>query len=80
MTCPYCGAQTEKGLIASNHELCWISGEKRPLFNRAEFHEGSVLLSEQSFLRGSAVEAHLCRSCRKIVIDYADPTSDFNRR
>ena len=80
MKCPYCGAQTEKGLIASNYELCWISGEKRPLFNRADLHKDSVLLSQQSFFRGSAVEAHLCRACRKIVIDYADEKSDFNRR
>jgi len=44
------------------------------------FHKGSVVLSELSLLKGSAVKAYLCRACKKVLIDYADETADFNRR
>ena len=80
MICPYCGSEMEQGLIQSPHEISWTKGEKKHLFGRAEFHQGSVVLSELSFLKGSAVAAWLCRSCEKVIIDYSDETSDFNRR
>jgi len=80
MICPYCGNEMEQGLIQSPHEINWKPGGKRPVFGRAEFHEGSVVLSELSFLRGSAVEAFLCRACRKVIIDYSDAQSDLNQR
>lgn len=80
MKCPYCGGEMEKGLIQSPHELVWLKGEKRRLFANAEFHEDSVVLSAFSYWKGSAVTAFLCRDCRKVVIDYADDTTDFNRR
>ena len=50
------------------------------MFGRAALYEGSVVLSELSFLRGSAVKAFLCRPCRKVIIDCADAQSDLNRR
>ena len=78
MKCPYCGAETERGVISSPHEISWIKGEKRPFFGRAEFHEGSVVLSELSFTRGSAVVAFLCRECKKVIIDYGQEHSDLN--
>ncbi len=78
MTCPYCGREMERGLIQSPQELCWIPGEDRKTFARAEFHEGAVVLSKLSFMKGSAVTAHLCRACRKVVIDCSDGTSDKN--
>lgn len=78
MNCPYCGKEMEKGLIQSPQEIAWIKGEKKRFFGSADFHEGSVVLSELSFLTGSAVTAFLCRDCRKVLIDYADESSDFN--
>ncbi len=78
MKCPYCGGETETGVITSPHELSWIKGEKRPFFSRAEFHEGAVVLSGFSALKGSAVKAYLCRECRKVIIDYSDLHSDLN--
>ncbi len=80
MVCPYCGHEMEPGVIQSPHELSWKKGLKRPFFGRAAFHEGSVVLSELSFLRGSAVKAFLCRACQKVIIDCADAQSDLNRR
>ncbi len=80
MNCPYCGHEMELGVIQSPHEISWKKSLKRPVFGRAAFHEGSVVLSELSFLRGSAVEAFLCRACKKVIIDFADARSDLNRR
>ncbi len=80
MNCPYCGHEMETGVIQSPQEISWKKGLKRPVFGRADFHEGSVILSELSFMRGSAVKAFLCRPCQKVIIDFADAQSDLNRR
>ncbi len=76
MNCPYCHQEMESGVIRSPHELSWQ--DKKHFFNRAEFHDGSVLLSELSLMKGSAVRAYLCRNCEKIVIDYKDGACDLN--
>ena len=78
MKCPYCEKQMEKGMIQSPHELNWRSGEKRKLFGASVLHPNSVVLSEFSYLRGSAVTAWCCQACQKVIIDYADETSDLN--
>ena len=80
MKCPYCEKEMEQGFIQSPHEISWKKGYKRPLFGRAQFHEGSVILSELSFMKGSAVTAFLCRDCQKVIIDYSDENADFNQR
>ncbi len=72
MRCPYCGKETERGIIQSPQEIAWIKGERKHFFGKAEFHEDSVVLSEFSFLKGSAVTAHLCRGCKKVIIDYSE--------
>ena len=77
MKCPYCDKEMEKGLIQSPQEIAWLKGEKRHLINRAKFHQDSVVLSELSILKGSAVTAYLCRECKKVIIDYADE-ADLN--
>ena len=80
MKCPYCGKEMEKGLIQSAQELAWIGGEKKRLFGRASLYPESVVLSKYSYLKGSAVTSYLCRDCKKVLIDYGDPTTDFNYR
>ncbi|MBO7473018.1 MAG: hypothetical protein J6U00_03285 [Ruminococcus sp.] len=80
MTCPYCNNEMEQGIIQSPHELSWKRGTKRPVLGRAEFHEGSVVLSKLSFMKGSAVVAYLCRECKKVIIDYSDEKADLNQR
>lgn len=50
--------------------------EKKHLFGRAEFHEGSVILSELSMLKGSTLSSYLCRNCEKVIIDY----KEYNKR
>ena len=80
MQCPYCGKEMEEGLIQSPQEIAWLRGTKRPLLGRAKFHDGSVVLSELSVMKSSAVTAYLCRECKKVLIDYSKKTSDFNAR
>lgn len=79
MKCPYCNQETEAGFIQSSQELSWKKGDKRPFFGRAKLHEGSVVLSSFSMMKGSAVKAYLCRDCKKVIVDYADESSDMNR-
>lgn len=80
MRCPYCNIEMEKGIIESNQEISWKPGEKRRIIGRADFHKGSVVLSELSLLKGSAVAAYICKDCKKVIIDYSDNQSDFNNR
>ena len=53
MICPYCNSEMEKGLLQSNYEISWLPGEKRRLFNNADFIEG--LLSFPLVLFGEAL-------------------------
>ena len=78
MICPICEKELECGLIQSSSPIGWIKTEKRTTFYNPDFFEGAVCLSKMSMLKGSAVVAHNCRECKKIVIDYGDPTSDLN--
>ena len=80
MNCPYCGREMELGVIQSPQEISWKKGVKRPLAGRAQFHDGSIVLSELSLMKGSAVKAFLCRTCMKVIIDCADEKADLNRR
>ena len=68
----------ERGLIQNSSPLGWIKTEKRTAFYNPDLFENSVRLSRLSMLKGSAVVAHNCRQCKKIIIDYGDPTSDLN--
>ena len=78
MNCPFCNNEMIKGLIQSPQEISWLKGEKRKMFGRAEFHKDSVVLSELSFMKGSACIAYNCQNCKKIVIDYADGSMNLN--
>lgn len=49
MKCPYCGKEMEGGMIQSPQEIAWLKGERKHFFGKAEFHDGSVVLSEFSF-------------------------------
>ncbi|PKM50974.1 MAG: hypothetical protein CVV02_08540 [Firmicutes bacterium HGW-Firmicutes-7] len=74
MNCPYCEMEMEQGVIQSPQEISWK--KKKHLFGRAEFHEGSIVLSELSILKGSAAIAFLCRKCEKVIIDYKYSSCD----
>jgi hypothetical protein len=78
MNCPICGEEMDRGLIQNSSPLGWIKTEKRTFCYNPDLFEGSLCLSKLSMLKGSAVVAHNCRRCKKIIIDYGDPTSDLN--
>ena len=81
MICPYCGKEMEPGMITNYYEMTWYKAGKRgKLTVRPKNQEDSVLLSDMSLTRGSAVEAFLCRDCQKIIIDYTDGNCDLNKR
>lgn len=69
MNCPYCSREMESGVIQSQNEIAWKK-RKALIFGAAMLQEGSVVLSELSFLKGSAVTAYLCRHCKKVIINY----------
>ena len=73
MKCPYCSKEMELGVIQSPNEIAWQ--KDRHLFGRSDLHNGAVCLSQHSFLKGSSVEAWLCRECNKVIIDYASDKS-----
>ena len=79
MNCPYCKNEMEKGLIQSPQEITFIKGDKRKFAEASFLNEDSVILSERSFIRGSATIAYLCRNCEKIIIDYKDGKNDLNK-
>ena len=76
MICPYCKKEMEPGVIQSPHELSWQ--RKKHIFSASWLHNDSVVLSEFSFIRGSAVTAHLCRDCHAVIIKYDTPSSIYN--
>lgn len=78
MKCPICQREMEYGLIQSSSPIGWLKTKERKFFYNPDLYEGSVKLSEMSFIRGSAVVAYNCADCKKILIDYGDPTSDLN--
>ena len=77
MKCPYCGNEMELGLIASPYQIVWTRGDKKQSLNNVSIPEGSVVLDKyslKSFVEGCAVKAFLCRSCKKVIIDYGKKT------
>ena len=78
MTCPYCHAEMEVGLIQNGQVIYWRPGLKKRMgiFNDSALQEGAILLPGSSFLFGSRVKSYLCRSCNKIIIDCNESESE----
>lgn len=68
MICPYCNEEMEKGVIQSPQEISW--SKKRRLVAGSVINDDTVVLSEFSFLKGSIVDAFLCRKCKYVIIKY----------
>ena len=79
MKCPICGGEMEYGLIQCSSPISWLKTDKRRWVYSPKLYEGSVSLSAASMFKGSAVVAYNCRDCKKILIDYGDPSADLNR-
>ena len=73
MNCPYCGNEMELGLIESKYQIIWTKGPSKRPFIQTRVPKGSVILAKQdlkSLFTGCAVKAFVCRSCKKVIIDY----------
>ena len=68
MKCPHCGVEMEDGFLQSMRRAAWV---KRPHRVSLLPKRGEVLL-ENNFVRDCVFVASICRSCRKILVDYAD--------
>jgi len=75
MKCPYCGNEMELGLVQSPHEIAWLKGDTKHAFAIAAAYKDAIVLSPlniKNMITGCAVRAFLCRSCKKVIIDYSD--------
>ena len=67
MKCPVCGNEMEKGYIQTGERMSWVRQKhKVSLFPK----DGEVMLGNNVF-SGLAFEAFICKSCKKIVLDYS---------
>lgn len=68
--CPYCKGEMEQGYIQCRDSIWWA---KKKHFSAAlsGLCKTSVRLAANEFFSEAAVEAYLCRLCKKIVIDYS---------
>ena len=60
-----------------SYQIVWTRGDKKQFLNNVGIPEGSVVLDKyslKSFVEGCAVKAFLCRSCKKVIIDYGKKT------
>ena len=79
MRCPYCDSEMELGLVQSPHEIAWLKGDTKHAFAIAAAHKDAIVLSPlniKNLITGCAVRAFLCRSCKKVIIDYSDNRVD----
>jgi len=67
--CPSCGKEMKKGFIQSGTRLAWVPKVTR-LTVEPSFNQDAVLLSKQSRLSINYVDAYLCESCQKVLVDY----------
>ncbi len=73
MQCPYCKKEMGKGLLQSGKMMLWTR-KKHYLSLRPK---GDDLLLDENYLTGTAVPAWICRSCQKILIDYANEQEEI---
>ncbi|WP_019230432.1 PF20097 family protein [Sedimentibacter sp. B4] len=68
MRCPYCNNEIEQGLLQGMRRVAWIKRQhKVSLLPK----QGEVLLENNTF-SDFLLQAHICKSCKKIVVDYSD--------
>ena len=60
MKCPVCGNEMEKGYIQTGERMSWVRQK----------HKVS-LFPKDGEVSGLAFEAFICKSCKKIVLDYS---------
>ena len=67
MQCPVCGKEMEQGFLQSGQRMVWVkTPHKVSLLPKS----GEVLLGN-NVLGGLSFEAYICKSCKKIILDYS---------
>lgn len=67
MKCPFCNQEMEVGFLESSHKF-YFTSKAHYILTLPHLRDGDVELSGSFFPRH---EAFICRSCKKIIIDYA---------
>lgn len=68
MKCPYCDKEMEQGLLQGMRRVSWVKKKhKISLLPK----EGEILLENNTF-KDFIFSAQICKSCKKIVVDYSD--------
>lgn len=67
MICPCCNVEMEKGYLQAGQIMLWAKKKhKVSLLPK----EGEVLIAKDYFF-GVALDAYICKGCKKVVADYA---------
>ena len=74
MVCPVCGCEMEKGFFQGyRFERLWVKNRNHWKLSPQE----GVFAEKMNPFTYFNIDAYLCRSCKKVVIDYADTTPDI---
>jgi hypothetical protein len=68
MKCPLCGIEMEDGYFQSMLRAAWV---KKPHKVSLMPKQGEILL-ENNFASDCVFAASICKSCKKLIIDYSD--------
>jgi hypothetical protein len=68
MKCPYCNKGMEQGFLQGRQRVAWVKNKhKFSLLPK----QGEFLL-ENNAIKDFILSAQICKSCKIIVVDYAD--------
>lgn len=68
MRCPYCNNEMEQRLLQGMRRVAWVKRQhKVSLLPK----HGEILLENNTF-RDFLLQAKICKSCKKIVVDYSN--------
>lgn len=68
MKCPYCDSEMEQGLLQGMQRVAWVKKQHKISLHP---NEGEILL-ENSVFQNFVFSAEICKTCKKIVLDYSD--------
>ena len=68
MRCPQCGNEMENGYLQSMRRAAWV---KKPHKVSLLPKQGEVLL-ENNAVKDCVFVASICKSCKKILVDYTN--------
>ena len=70
MMCPYCnGSMTAGEILGDRYALKWKDHDQDLIFG-IWAPPDCIVLSEKTLIKRPVVKGYICKSCRKIVIDY----------